>query len=219
MGFISFIADGDTSIANVRSSHHSGRPVYLVQPNGQASICEPSYSGYGVFGGCDAFMVLAKNNMPKSTLAMFSGQEEVLRNVGISLFRGLRLYATPCDAYIGPKYHLIAAAALGYLPDVILLHDDTDQLTVQRQAPCGLIAAEGRDTVNYKGTVNTLNKFVVDGIFHKLILPQLKWPLKFSFNAEAYYDDLPPTEECPYQGFFYTTESLVQPDINNQLVC
>jgi hypothetical protein len=31
----------------------------------------------------------------------------------------------------------------------------------------------------------------------------LKYPLKFSFDKNAVYEDLPPSEFCPRQGFFY----------------
>jgi hypothetical protein len=31
----------------------------------------------------------------------------------------------------------------------------------------------------------------------------LTYPLKFSFNPDAVYEDLPASESCPFQGYFY----------------
>ncbi len=32
---------------------------------------------------------------------------------------------------------------------------------------------------------------------------ELKYPLKFSFNPNAVYEELPASKRCPYQGYFY----------------
>ena len=32
---------------------------------------------------------------------------------------------------------------------------------------------------------------------------KLKYPLKFSYNKDAVYEDLPASEHCPQQGYFY----------------
>ncbi len=34
------------------------------------------------------------------------------------------------------------------------------------------------------------------------VKPEVKFPLKFSFNSNANYDDLPGSEDCPLQGHF-----------------
>lgn len=37
-------------------------------------------------------------------------------------------------------------------------------------------------------------------------LDRIKYPLKFSYNKDAVYEDLPASGSCPYQGFFYDEE-------------
>ncbi|KLV03530.1 hypothetical protein ABT56_19065 [Photobacterium aquae] len=64
MGFFSWkTADSKESIANAYANHeNSGRVVYLLQPNDEP-IPEPKYNGYGVFGGMDVFIWLAKKTV------------------------------------------------------------------------------------------------------------------------------------------------------------
>ena len=54
--------------------------VYLVTPEGE-SLYEPRYRGYGVFGGHDAFALLAQWNCPEECC----GDEAKDRLVGIKL--------------------------------------------------------------------------------------------------------------------------------------
>ncbi|MGK2231160.1 MAG: hypothetical protein ACI92O_000318 [Colwellia sp.] len=61
MGFFSYkTSDTNESIMN----HYTDecRPVYMLQPNGEPSIFEASYSGYGVFSGIDVYEWLADKN-------------------------------------------------------------------------------------------------------------------------------------------------------------
>ena len=48
----------------------------------------------------------------------------------------------------------------------------------------------------------TPNDLLEDGTWEKYF-PALEYPLKFSFNKEAVYEDLPASKDCPDQGFFY----------------
>ena len=41
----------------------------------------------------------------------------------------------------------------------------------------------------------------IDAFFSSVDL--LKYPLKFSFNKNAVYEDLPASDRCPQQGYFY----------------
>lgn len=110
MGFFSWkTADTNESIMNIHSGE--SKPVYLIQPNGEPVVCEPSYNGYGVFGGVDAYEWLAQKN----------GKGKC-REKGIDL-----AFNTPHE---------------------------------------------------------------------------IKVPLKFSFNANADYDTMPASKNCPQQGFF-----------------
>ena len=67
MGFFSWkTADTNETIWNRYAIEvnpaHQCKPVYLLQPNGMAPILEPSYEGYGDFGGIDALEWLAEMN-------------------------------------------------------------------------------------------------------------------------------------------------------------
>lgn len=80
MGFFSWkTSDTQKSISNVCSSR-GALPVYLVTPQNK-KIYEPEYEGYGVFGGYDAYALLAKWNCP----AKCNGDEEHDRLIGIDI--------------------------------------------------------------------------------------------------------------------------------------
>ena len=72
---------------------------------------------------------------------------------------------------------------------------------------------------NFKKAVPTNKKIVMFGRYDEL-LPngmtanemsekgfskaiELKFPLKFSFDPDAVYENLPASDRCPYQGYFY----------------
>ena len=84
MGFFSFnTCDTDESVPNEFVSHkNSGKPVYMLQPNGDKPIEEKSYEGYGVIGGVDVYEWLARKNIsdiPENT------DPEDVRTAGIYL--------------------------------------------------------------------------------------------------------------------------------------
>jgi len=79
MGFFSWkTSDTEEEIWNM----YTGRckPVYLYCPNGDV-IEEPFYQGYGVFGGKDAYALLARWNRPIRCI----GDDEVDRGIGIEI--------------------------------------------------------------------------------------------------------------------------------------
>lgn len=64
MGFFSWkTADTLRSISN-SSSVRGALPVYLITPDNE-KIYEPEYEGYGIFGGYDAYQLLAQWNVPE----------------------------------------------------------------------------------------------------------------------------------------------------------
>lgn len=64
MGFFSWkTSDTKRSISN-RYSDCGALPVYLITPNNE-KIFEPNYEGYGVFGGLNAYALLARWNFPE----------------------------------------------------------------------------------------------------------------------------------------------------------
>lgn len=70
MGFFSWeTSDTKQSVANNCQSKKECKVVYLLQPGGKDSIEEESYSGYGIFGGVDAYAWIARMNMPQKYTA------------------------------------------------------------------------------------------------------------------------------------------------------
>lgn len=175
MGFFSWLtSDTQESICNI----YSGRPVktvYLLQPNGQPPIIEENYRGYGYFGEVDAYVWIAKNNLSHN-IAKNLSQEE-LNYLGIGLELGEYLE----DPKNGKKFVIF--------DDYSKLIDDCEFLDINyNMTPPG-----------YDESVNNLK------ISGKLIAKafKCKYPLKFSYDPNAVYEDLPAAKNCPSQGFFY----------------
>ena len=81
MGFFSWkTSDTKRSISNCYSTRGTF-PVYLVTPENE-HILETEYGGYGIFGGLDAYALLAKWNKPE----LCTGNENQDRRIGIDLF-------------------------------------------------------------------------------------------------------------------------------------
>ena len=185
MGFFSWrTADTRRSIAN----HCAGRdsrgkprckPVYLLQPNGKPSIFEPEYEGYGMFGGVDAYVWLAEHNLPAKILRGMD--EEDRRSAGISLDCG----SIQRDTKTGKLYTVFHPVP--FVPDVTHLGVHWDQ-------PLQLF--DGR-SANQLSDEKRFEHLPVSSIF------PVKYPLKFSFRADAKYEDLPASKCCPKQGYFY----------------
>ena len=80
MGFFSWrTSDTQRSISNNQSSKGTF-PVYLVTPDNN-KILETDYKGYGIFGGQDAYALLARWNVPEKC----TGNDEEDRMIGIRI--------------------------------------------------------------------------------------------------------------------------------------
>lgn len=80
MGFFSWkTADTNESIMNNNTSEC--RDVYMLQPDGKPPIHEPSYDGFGDFGGIDAYEWISEMNL---------GIKD--RDLGISIIYGANYY-------------------------------------------------------------------------------------------------------------------------------
>ena len=78
MGFFSWkTSDTKKSISN-RFSDCGALPVYLITPDNQ-KIYEPNYEGYGIFGGFDAYALLARWNYPE----LCNGDDDHDRDIGV----------------------------------------------------------------------------------------------------------------------------------------
>lgn len=192
MGFFSWkTSDTNESIMNHHTEHC--QTVYLLQPDGAEPIEETAYDGYGVFGGVDAYEWLAERNLTEDSFNAIAaeGHPNAMRNAGIAIESGLRLYQDPetgvyCayhDPALEPLLELVARTVgtdkLAYFTDYETIIDGID-----------LTANQLRE----QGRLVTAN---VSKIYIKEDLP-----LKFSFDKAAVYEDLPAAETCPNQGFF-----------------
>ena len=181
MGFFSWLtADTKESIRNI----HAGdcRTVYLLQPGTKPNIEELMYGGYGIFGGVDAYEWLAEMNMDKDTLKQIKDTDK-LREYGIELEFG-RYYV---DKNTGTKwaYRLCMGDVKPFGGSYIDIIDeygkspnDLIEEGIWEERPVGELLNDGREY----------------------------YPLKFSFDKNAVYEDLPASGTDPAQGFFYESD-------------
>jgi len=176
MGFFSWLtADSKESIKNAYTDQF--RPVYLLQPDGEPPILEPAYEGYGEFGGIDAHIWLAKHNMESDELEGLSN--DMIRQYGILLDVGTYYLDFKTGISWGCSKH-VRSLKIG-------LHafPRFDQIIINGQTPTELIES-GR---------------WVRKPFAELVCV-IQYPLKFSFDEKAIYEELPASERCPDQGYF-----------------
>lgn len=176
MGFFSWnTSDTQESIMNI----HSGlcKTVYMLQPNGLPNIKEVSYEGYGDFGGIDAYDWIADKNIKEDILnkAQKLGIEK--RLLGI---------------YIDSKYYLDTRSNKKYSYMLSELFDDLNPFP---------------NNGNYGSDCDgvEINKLIKDGIWVAKplsdFLGEIKYPLKFSFDENAKYENLPAANIAENQGF------------------
>ena len=185
MGFFSWqTADTQESIPNIHSGHHKG-PVYLLQPHGKPPIREPRYDGYGDFNGISAYEWLAKANLPQNVTSGANSNELYLWGVSLALGEWYVHAATGKNYTCFEQFDDVILAAHGAQIGERPLH-----LGCRFDEPLDAFSGQTMNEAIAAGTVTS----------HRLDLP---YPLKFSFDPEARYEDLPASQNCPQQGFFY----------------
>lgn len=201
MGYFSWLtADTLESIPVAGCDHpdHPSREVWLLQPNGECAIHEPSYQGYGVFGGIDAYQWLALHNLPPHLLPPASRGEaaaasrmapngfmtrvltrDELRTVGVSLAHSSWIE----DPETGRRM-----TVFHHGPDIIDPTIEHLALTWAQPVP------------GYDGA--SANELVAQG---RVVKKQfdIAVPLKFSFDPHAIYENLPASQDCEHQGIYY----------------
>jgi hypothetical protein len=153
------------------------RPVYLLQPNELPPILEPAYQGYGNFGGTNVFAWLATHNLSPDKLEGLS--KDMVQNYGILLDTG-----TYCvDQETGRSW-------------ACELHVKPLQLGLSTFPHYGAVVIDNK----------TPNELIESGRWVKKPMTELigaiKYPLKFSFDQNAVYEDWSASENCPRQGYF-----------------
>ena len=173
MGFFSWkTADTKEDILNVHTGKH--KTVYLLQPDGM-NIEEVAYNGYGEFGNTSAYEWLAKNSVKLEVLNKAKKLNIPFRTLGI---------------YMNDKYYIDTNTGLKYSYMLSELFDDLHTF----------------DNYNSKIDGHTINSLIESKRFeeHSLedYLGKIKYPLKFSFNKNAKYNELPMSVNAENQGFF-----------------
>jgi hypothetical protein len=177
MGMFSFkTADTKTSIPCVAG--FESPTVYLLQPGGMPPIAEDAYAGDGCFDGRSCFDWLARHNLSNETLLKAKNQQEIeTLGIGLSCGQYYRYRSTGEYWTVFHDYSLLLNKGRhfdGFYDDVIPeLNASANELIA-----CG-------DFVPQK--------------FSERVL----FPLKFSFNPNAIYEDLDASESCEFQGFLY----------------
>lgn len=175
MGFFSWMtSDTNRSIMSLPSGY-GVETVYMLSPGGAAPIKEEAYAGFGVFGGVDAYVHLARMNIAPERLE--GKDDDYVRLAGCALEGGY--YELVSD---GSKHQIFHPGAELIDPDV-KLHPVTYDKPIE--------AFGGRSA----------NEMITD----KLLVQRefrIDHPLKFAHDPAAVYEDLAASEDCPCQGFF-----------------
>lgn len=165
--FIAFTADTKESTQDVCDGYIE-RDIYLLQPNGKPSFKEKNYEGYAMFGGICAYAWLVKENAKQLKIRLQGFDEDELSAIGRSFLFG--------DVYIDVNH--------GSTWSIYHNH----MLLIDSQFHSGSFS----DIMPKYG--KTPNELIKDGTLKSRSVSsyfKLKHPLKFSFNKDAVYEELP----------------------------
>jgi hypothetical protein len=216
MGFYSWrTADTKESIHNVESAtpHTLKGSIYLLQPNGEPPIQENAYAGYSMFGGVNARVWLALKN--SDSLKLIGDYFPRLNNEFDQLIQDMR------DKLLGKdvdspelqriikagllrevSYHLEEYSVLAFGKNK-LFDPNTGELVVSGYNG---IPRDGLEPIEKYG--NKSRRQLLDEEFFDIRDSVPEFPLKFSFDKNAVYEQLPASEVCPDQGFISPGSSM-----------
>lgn len=189
MGFFSWLtADTEESIPVSISPRHQGRTVYMLQPGDEPALAEDDYQGDGIFGGENAYVWLARRHMSDEDKAEVEKAadghpdhiDEMLHQIGVSLSLGQ--YYEHRDT--GAKYSIFHP--LHRCTGVETTHLAVNYMTKRPEF----------------GGLNA-NEAIEQGLLVRHDVPEPRFPIKFSFDPDAVYEDLPASKTCPSQGIYY----------------
>lgn len=175
MGFFSWLtADTEESIANVHSGNEM-RTVYLIQPEINGHRDAPiKETAYPGYGRFGGVYVY-------EWLAAKNFGDASLISAAIN---------ADCGNYYSDADHIYLCS----------LHIDEAEFRKVIKTDRKIIEFPHYEHVLSNG--KTPNQLIAEGVWFSNKI-ELKYPLKFSFNPNAVYEDLPASKTCPFQGFFY----------------
>lgn len=187
MGYYSWLTcDTNESVANAHTNNC--QTVYMLKPNGNSSVKEDSYAGFGVFGGVDAYQWLFEINVAYlsglARIEPFTVSER--REAGVLFQHGFICQDT----------------LTGYL---WCLKDDHKYITLLT-SPATPIKSFFEWDAGIGGYGRSALELLADGRF--ILVPisgstLIQYPIKLSFNSDAKYEDYKASEVCPNQGYFH----------------
>jgi hypothetical protein len=182
MGFFSFnTADTQQSIAN-KHSKIGAKTVYLLQPHNQIAIEENEYDGYGNFGNINAYNWLANTNYPDECNDL---TEEEVYLLGVTIKYGAAITDEQGNYYF---CHLHTTKKL-----VKILFKNAKNIVEFNNF---------ESLIDVNGTTMSINQAIEQKKLKRIAI-KYDYPLKFSFNKKAIYEDLPESTDCEFQGYFY----------------
>lgn len=177
-------ADTKESIA-IFGSNIKCNPVYLLQPMGREAILEERYAGYGEFGGTDALVWLAKNNLPKDLINESNDNQRLL---GSYLMHGWYLLSGD-----GEVFYLIYEDGCDNEAKTRILSELENVVPVPFKEYESVCIVDGIES-------NISEHIGAGRLVYKEIIKSINHPLKFSFSRDAVYEKLNASFDCVNQG-------------------
>lgn len=182
MGFFSWkTCDTKESIPN-RHSNQECRTVYLLQPNGEPPIRELAYDGYGMFGSprINVYDWLAAHNGLKNAEVAI----KILYESGHKAKDG-KIFFCIERRHAKEIINLVQKSGNGLGTDIVAFQNFSSVVLIDG------VRASMNDHIDAKR---------VEPVYFKGLI---QFPLKFSFNPTAVYEQFQASEDCEFQGYFY----------------
>jgi len=186
MGVFSWITSDTKRSIPAWGSGRAPIPVYLLSPTGER-YQETDYDGYGIFGGVDAYEMVAKWNAEHLKLI------DWFKNADLEERRSLGIFLT-----VGSVYEDVETGQRWSVMFNFPCFEDWDI----KVAPgnYGQPIGDGLPTPN--ALISAKRWRILDPVDVGL----LKYPIKLVQSPDISYDAVAASEPCPNQGFFYDDE-------------
>lgn len=174
MGLFTWLTADTQEVIPAQGFKGGARAIHLLQPDGKPAIAEDLYEGYGHFGKIDAIAWLGRNNLPKDVASALSEQE--LEQVGHALGSNVYRDINTNEVF---RFKMNESNTL----------DSIDEI---KATDTGMYS-EPHPKYGVSPT-----ELIEQGVWveHKY---NIAFPLKFSFDANAVYEDLPASEQAIFK--------------------